>query len=284
MGVTIAMSNDMARAIYQWNNAYMNRAPWLNEKDGVRSLELPATICSEMARIVTMESAMSITGNERADFIKKQILPVLHNLRHNVEFACAKGGIIFKPYRSGSGIAVDIVHADNFFPVTFNSNGEITAAIFPEFKKDGNRLYIRLEYQSLEGDTYVIKNRAFYSENASVKINDILRLGTEIPLGVVKEWEDLEPETELGGITKPLFSYFRVPLGNNIDPNSQLGVSVFSRAMGDIMDADMHYGATMWEYRSKETGSIWACPAAKRKRTNVFCFRRCGGQKWKSIL
>lgn len=253
MGVSIAMSNEMANAVYAWNNAYMNKAPWLNKKEGIKSLQLPSAVCSEMARIVTMESQMSLTGSTRADYIKKQLMLPMSKLRQDVEYACAKGGIVYKPYPCGDKIAIDIVQADNFFPVAFDSNGKITAAIFPEFKKIGKKLYIKLEYHALEDDTYIIQNRAFYSESASIKVNDILRLGTEIPLGIVPEWEDLEPYGEIGGIEKPLFSYFKIPLANNIDPNSQLGVSLYSRSMDLIQDADEQYGATLWEYKSKET-------------------------------
>ena len=67
MGVDIAVSHKMARKIYQWSKMYINEAPWLN--DEVRSLNLPAAICSEMARLVTMESEISITGSERAEYI-----------------------------------------------------------------------------------------------------------------------------------------------------------------------------------------------------------------------
>ena len=54
LGIDIAVSPKMARAIYRWSKMYANEAPWLNEE--VWSLNLPAAICSEMARLVTMES------------------------------------------------------------------------------------------------------------------------------------------------------------------------------------------------------------------------------------
>lgn len=44
------------------------------------------------------------------------------------EYACSAGGIVFKPYLSDSGIAVDVVRAGDFFPVAFDSAGDISAA------------------------------------------------------------------------------------------------------------------------------------------------------------
>ena len=50
-----------------------------------------------------------------------------------------------------------------------------------------------------------------------------------------------------------MFSYLKIPLANNVDPDSPLGVAVYSRAEKQIQDADEMYGATLWEYKSKET-------------------------------
>lgn len=265
MGVDIAVSHKMARKIYQWSKMYINEAPWLN--DEVRSLNLPAAICSEMARLVTMESEISITGSGRAEYIGGSLKNFFSELINYTEYACSAGGIVFKPYLSGKGIEVDIVKAGDFFPVEFDSAGDVTAAIFPEFKRQGKNLYIRLEYQALKGDTYTIINKAFVSRKALVKTDNIINLGQEIRLEEVEEWKDLEPYVELHGADRKLFSYFKIPLANNIDTSSPLGVSVFARAVHQIRDADEQYGATLWEFRSKETAIQAADEFFRRTRS-----------------
>lgn len=251
MGADIAISTKMANEIYLWTKLYMNQSPWIGED--IRGLNLPASIASEMARLVTMESKVSITGSKRAEIINGSMENFLSELNNYVEYACSTGGIVFKPYITNSGIAIDIVKAGDFFPVQFNSAGDITAVIFPEYKCVGKKLYTRLEYQSLEGDTYVIANKAFVSRKAVVKTDNIINIGQEISLDQVPEWSNIEPYTEFKNADGTLFSYFKIPLANNIDMDSPLGVSIYARAVEQIRDADEQYGAMLWEFRSKET-------------------------------
>ena len=80
------------------------------------SLKLPASIASEFARLVVVESEISITGGSRGDWMEKQLLPFLQKLQEYVEYACAMGGEVFKPYVSGDSILIDAVQADCFSP------------------------------------------------------------------------------------------------------------------------------------------------------------------------
>ena len=127
----------MANAIYRWSKMYTNQAPWLAED--VKSLNLPASICSEMARLVTMENQIKVTGGQRAKLIDQWLNPFRSQLSNYTEYACSTGGVVFKPYLSPKGIEVDVVRAGDFFPVAFDSAGDITAVIFPEFKTDGEK-------------------------------------------------------------------------------------------------------------------------------------------------
>lgn len=251
LGVDIAISSDMAEAIYLWNRMYVNKAPWLNAD--VKSLNLPAAVCQEMARLVTMESKINISGSSRADYISGSIQKFLQRLPNHVELCCSGGGLVFKPYIDRDRVAIDIVRAGNFYPTAFDSSGETTGMVFPEFKRKGKNLFTRLEYQCLDGDRYIIINRAFKSRKASIKTDNIIQLGQEINLSDVPEWADLEPYVELHNATGTLFSHYKIPLANNIDVDSPLGVSAYSRAVNQIRDADEQYGATMWEYKAKKT-------------------------------
>ena len=109
MGVDIAISTKMANAIYRWSKMYTNQAPWLAED--VKSLNLPASICSEMARLVTMENQIKVTGGQRAKLIDQWLNPFRSQLSNYTEYACSTGGVVFKPYLSPKGIEVDVVRA-----------------------------------------------------------------------------------------------------------------------------------------------------------------------------
>lgn len=243
----IAVSDRMSKAIDLWSKVYENKAPWLGED--VESLELGSVIANEVARLTTIEFKSEVTGN---DFLQKQYENVLDDLRRYVEYACAKGGLVFKPYIDGNTIAVDYVQADRFFPTAYNSKGEVTSAVFVEQKRIGKKLFTRLEYHSLNGTDYTITNTAYCNNNAWGGTDNLYELGQQVPLDSVDEWATLTPEITLGNIEKPLFAYFRVPQANNIDSNSPLGVSVYARAIDLIKEADKQYSRILWEYEGSE--------------------------------
>lgn len=110
--------------------------------------------------------------------------------------------------------------------------------------------------------TYTIINKAFkseeiyqYNDDGTYAVRD--RFRKEVPLSEVDEWAGLSEEPVIiGNIDKPLFAYIKVPKANNIDTDSPLGVSVFSRATEIIEQADIQYGRVLWEYKATEAAIL----------------------------
>lgn len=236
-------------------------ALWAKMYEGIGSggsLRLPASIASEFARLVVVESEINLTGSARADWLAEQLEPFWDRMREYVEYACALGGAVFKPYVSGGGIVIDVVQADCFFPTAFDTSGRLTGAIFTDQITRGGKIYTRVERHGFIQDKETIQNKAFQSTSVTA-------LGGEIPLTSVPEWADITPEAEISGIDRPLFAYFKIPLANNKDRHSPLGVSVFANAVDAIRDADEQYGRLMWEY---DGGQMAIDVAAGAIRTN----------------
>ena len=243
LNIEIDTDTNMTRAIELWANMYSNRPPWIS--DTVTSMNLPASISNEIARLVTLELESTVSGSARADYLNEQYQKVIGSIRTYTEYACAKGGLVFKPYVDGEAINVEYVQADYFYPVRYGSDGSITAAAFVEQKQVGETTYTRLEYHDFDGTKETITNKAYKS-----KFKD--SLGTEMPLTAVDEWKDLQPTACIENIENPMFAYFKIPIANNVDTYSPLGASVFSRAVGLIEEADKQYSRSLWEYESAE--------------------------------
>jgi A118 family predicted phage portal protein len=241
LNVDVAISSVMAEALNTWSLMYKNEADWLS--DYVKSLNLAAAVSGEIARLVTIEMDVEISGSARADYLNEQFERMEAKLREKVEQGCAKGGMMLKPYISGEQIAVDFVQADQFYPVSFDSNGNITACVFVDQRTVGSNYYTRLEYHMMTEQGCEIRNMAYRSSSQDT-------LGQPVPLGSVAEWASIEPQALITGINKPLYAYFRYPLANNIDPLSPLGVSCYSRAVDLIEDADTQWSSLMWEFES----------------------------------
>ena len=205
------------------------------------------------------------TDTKRAEFLNAQYKKLKNKLRTQLEYGIAKGGLVIKPYvtvnksselegsKEEYSIEWDFCQADAFYPIAFNSAGDITEAAFLQSVVRKDTVYRRLEYHKWENNTVTVINKAYKSTEASMSQgSSSVELGQEIPLKEVPEWAGLEPEIKIAPVSKPLFGYFKMPEANTIDPTSPLGVSGFSRAVDLIKDADMQYSRLLWEYEGGE--------------------------------
>ena len=245
------IKNDaMSIAIEEWDRLYRENS----------KLSLAASIASETARLATLEMKSEISGSARAEFLNRFYGAVLKNMRISAELACAKGGIVLKPYAADGKILISRIEAENFVPIEFDETGRITDAVFLDRVVSGKKIYTRLERHSIEGGSYVIRNNAF----VSATVGD---LGKSIPLYDTEFWHDIEPQIICEGIENPLFAYIKMPMANSIDSSSPLGVSVFSRVMPLINDAEKQYGRLIWEFESGER-ALYIDESAVRRDKN----------------
>ena len=77
-------------------------------------------------------------------------------------------------------------------------------------------------------------------------------MGEPIPLARVPEWAGLEPKITIQNVDRLLLGYFKMPLANNVEPGSPLGVSGYSRAVDLIHQADEQWRRILWEYEGTE--------------------------------
>lgn len=279
------------------------KEPSYNDPVRIVSLGLPSLIASEKARTALLEFESEITtptievqkanpnysepepdeyGNlvptmepkiikedkptsstDRAEYLNEQYKKLKKQLRTQVEYGIAKGGLVIKPYpvqnkagdekSSDWQIEFDFIQADSFFPLAFDASGKITEAAFIQTQVEKDVVYRRLEYHKWQNNTTTIINKAFKSTNNSNQ-GDLtgLDLGHEVPLASVSAWKDLQEKAVIKDIKKPLFAYFKMPEANTIDTTSPLGVSGYSRAVKLIKDADMQYSRLLWEYEAGE--------------------------------
>lgn len=289
--------------MYKNQSPWLNE-PTAERPNRIVSLGLASSIASEKARTALLEMASEITaptkqfevanpkyqkpepdefgnvlptaepeiiveerpvGNtERAKYLESQYKKLKNQLRKQIEYGIAKGGLVIKPYVVMSNdesdpelkptytIEFDYIQADCFYPLAFNASGDITEAAFIQTKSEKDVIYRRLEYHKWEGNKVQVINKAYKSTNSANTEMLSVDLGEEIPLTQVPEWSNLPQSTTIKNVNKPLFAYFKMPEANTIDTFSPLGVSGFSRAVNLIKDADMQYSRLLWEYEAGE--------------------------------
>lgn len=269
------LSTEMTTALDNWYRLYLNKADWL-ESDKVKSMNLPAFISSEIARQIVLEMKWNITGkaadgstqdvsgdpvsNPRSEYLKAEFEKLTEALRQKLEQGCAAGGMIIKPYPNieDGHIYFDWTMDWAFYPLAFDDDGNLSDVIIPDTFTEGKIIYTRLERHTVVKDGVKITQRAFKSNMKDT-------IGTEIDLSEVDRWAALQPEATVKNTEGPLFGWYKVATANNIDVDSPLGASVFSKAVGVIKEADFQYSRLLWEFEGSEL-AIDVDPTALRPK------------------
>lgn len=255
-GVESPVSSVMQKALSDWKNIYQASPPW--KSDTVKTMNLPAYICAEIARQILLECKWSITGtdanpnagetvsNPRAEYLSEQFQSLMDALRPKLEIGCAAGGLVVKPYPKGGRLYFDFCFDWDLYPIAFDAAGQLYDAIFPDRFQRGKTYYTRLERHRIDGENVVITNRAFRSNNPDA-------LGSECALSEVPQWANLEPEATAAMTGGMLFGWFKTANANSVDLSCPMGAAVFDKAIDLLKEADAKlYSGLLWEYESGE--------------------------------
>ena len=239
--------DNMEEAMEVWLEIYADEPFW-SKSCHDKTLNLGAAIASEFARLITIELESKITGSERAEYLQEQYERLLEQLRVRLEAGCAVGGIMFKPYVRNGVILPDCITQDKFIPLNY-SNGIITAAVFFNQEVKGKNYYTRVEKQtySYENKSHTIESHFFVSSSPD-------NIGAEInPENLDSDmWSRIDPYIVINDVDRPLFAFWSVPFANNIESGSPLGVSVYSRAIKLLNEADLQWDRYLWEFEGGE--------------------------------
>lgn len=259
--IKTAISDEMDRAIRLWFNIFINKAPW--QDDEIQSLQLAASIAEEFARLTTLEMKSEVTGSARADYINVVYQKVLDDLKTKMALFNAVGGGFFKPYiTKNMDLIVDFVPQSDCKPLKHDDAGNITSIVFTTQIAKAENIYTRLETHTLQNTDYKVENKVYVTN----KYNSGM-LGKRANLADVEEWADLQEVAVIKHVEKPLFAYYKVPLSNNLDTKSCLGISVYHKAVNSLKKADVQAARLDYEYESAER-SIYADLYALQNKDN----------------
>lgn len=234
-GVETIESDVMKAALDDWVNIYQGKPPWvdLNDND-IESFNFAKKLCNETARLTTLALGVTVEGSARADWINSFMESYIARMKNEeCEKACAFGYIILKP----NGKGIDYVMPWDFCP-THQEDGKVDGGIFfDHYHEPGDKwYYTRLEWQRFEDVSEDV--RIFRITNKTYKSTGTNGIGQECSMSETV-WAKLQEDAAYQNIEQPLFSIFKMPLSNNIDMSSPLGVSVFSNAQKELKSLDI---------------------------------------------
>lgn len=232
--------SQMVSRIELWSKMYEGTAPWNGAQ--VFSAGIASAVSAEIAKLMTIEAKLSLEGS---DLIEQQMKErIVRKLRQFSEYGLAKGSLIIKPIVSGNTLSTQFIQADKFFPVSYDSSGDITRCVLIEQIRRGKNVFTRFEIHTVKDGILTVENRAYRSSDDGT-------LGTRCSLAEVEEWSSFSESDSFSGTNKLPFGLFRCPLANQLG-DTPLGASVFSRAVEHIKEADRRYSDICWEYEAKQ--------------------------------
>lgn len=237
-GVETIESDVMKAALNDWVNIYQGKPDWTLPDDkgniDIESFNFAKKLCNETARLTTLALGITVEGSARADWINGFMESYIARMKNEeCEKACAFGYIILKP----NGEGIDYVMPWDFCP-THATDGKVDGGIFfDHYHEPGDKwYYTRLEWQRFEDaldgtKIFRITNKTYKSTGANV-------IGQECNIDETV-WSNYADDRAWYDMTQPLFSIFKMPLSNNIDMSSPLGVSIFSNAQKELKSLDI---------------------------------------------
>lgn len=274
----------MEAMVQKCANIYRGTPYWVDEDNGIKTINFAKSVCSEVARLATLAISIQISRpegeegeaeevrwehvttpdraghpidkdtGERAEWMQEQVDGMYFQIRHWVEYGCAYGTVFIKP-NGETGF-------DVFTPMdvllTDYDNQEIRGIIFKDQYSEGKKYYTRLEYHrfvetTIDGKTffpYYVSNRTYVSESPD-------SIGKAISMSKTK-WAGLAEEAgpffkeNMEKLSYPLFGVFRTPQANNIDLNTVLGLPIFAEAIEELKDLDIAYSRNAGEIFDSE--------------------------------
>lgn len=166
------------------------------------------------------------------------------NLMRYLEPMFAIGGLAVRPYidKTTNELEFSWAIADAFYPLKSNSRGISEGVMmFVTTEVDGDNIiyYTLLEFHEWENNNTVkITNELYKSQEQGV-------IGNRVPLS--EQYEDLQEESYVKNLTRPLFNYVAPSGFNNINPLSPLGLGITDNCKSTLKKINDTYDGFAWE-------------------------------------
>lgn len=227
-----------------WKSVYGGGGDWRYARKGglnggyrrVKSLGAAKALCSELAALCfSQQMELKLTDPQAQSFVEQtlqqnnfwQCFPLF------LEKVFALGSGVIKVYPEKGQVKLDYVQADAFIPTQYDEKG-VYGGVAVSLCCDGSDRYLLAERHEKTSGGYRVTN-SLYKKRGGGDFK-------EVPLSEL--FPDLQEQTDIDGLTKPLFVYFRPAVAGD----DMLGVSVFSGAIDTLEALDTVFDSLEREF------------------------------------
>lgn len=227
----------MTESIAKWQAVYMDKVNEWNYEDvktiqggtkqcETKRLNIAKTIASEMANIVFSEKVSITTDDEGFnDFLEHTLSEsgFYSAMQTRLEYMFALGGMVIKPYVTHSNeIRFVYVNANNFVPTHWKGE-TVSGGLFINVVNKGKKRYTHIEQHKPTSAGQEIKHHLYVTDDNSEKIGN--------KVSIKELYDDMQDAPITFTSKRPLFSYIKPNIANNINMESAQGVSIYNDAL-----------------------------------------------------
>lgn len=224
------------------NDFHYYKVKLINGTEGKRekkTLGMPKKVCEDFSKLEWSEKVeINLDGTKNTAKLLKVLNSKENNFNENfpefIEKLYALGTMATVEYKKNDKTIIDYIDGDLILPYKYTNGyiyGIITVNRFKEKLDEKELYYTLLTYHEFEDNLYLKTNELYVSENES-------DLGKEIPFKT--KYPKVE-ETEIIETEHPRFQVWKLPIANNFDTGSPMGLSILANHFDKFKAIDNKY-------------------------------------------
>lgn len=259
----------------QWYRGSVNDFHYYNTKlvDGStcnmerRTLNMPKKVCEDFSNLLWSEKVEIKLDNKKNTERLWKVLDSKENafsinFPQFLEKEYALGTMVTVEYKKNDKTIIDYIEGDVILPYKYTNSyisGLITVSRSVEGTDNKRKYYTLLTYHEYDNGKYLKTNELYVSKDENT-------LGKQISFADrysnVKEDEIIETE-------HPRFQVWKLPIANNFDTTSPMGISILANQIDKFKSIDTKYDSFDHEFSSGKRRILIDQSAVKKEATGV---------------
>ena len=232
-----------------------------------RTMNMPKKVCEDFSNLLWSEKVeIKLDTKQKTDKLWKVLDSKENSFSINIpqflEKEYALGTMVTVEYQKNGKTIIDYIEGDTVLPYKYTNsyiNGIITISRSVEGTNGNKKYFTLLTYHEYEDGIYLKTNELYVSKNENT-------LGKEIPFETkykgVEEYEIIETE-------HPRFQVWKLPIANNFDTSSPMGLSILANQIDKFKSIDTKYDSLDHEFVSGRRRVLIDRKAVKKKAEGV---------------
>lgn len=228
-----------------------------------RTLNMPKKVCEDFSKLEWSEKVeIKLDNEDSTDKLHKVLESKENDFSFNfpifLENIYALGTMVTVEYTKNGKTIIDYIDGDVILPYKYTNSyiyGIVTVSRTIEGTDDDKRYYTLLTYHEYEDGIYIKSNELYMSKEEKT-------LGEEIPFNTVypsvQEYEIITTEN-------PKFQVWKLPIANNFDTGSPMGISILANQIDKFKNIDTKYDSFDHEFVSGKRRVLVGKSAIKSK-------------------